>query len=297
MSFTSDVKSELCKTRPSDRHAEAECYGMLLLCRSFDFNKILFQTGSEAAANRFILLLKQSFGVVAELSAGGTSRKTYSVSVDDKDDLKRILHRLGYRQSDEILLKPEVLKIEGSIGAFVRGAFLAGGTLSNPETEYRIDFSFKTEGGARDFSALLLKRGIVSKITKRANKYLVYIKDSAMLGDVLAFMGAGNETLNLINVKIYKSVKNRINRENNCETRNILKSADAAFAQIKAIKKLKRRGKLELLPEELLEAAALRLANPEASLADLCRISGNRLTRSGLNHRLKRICEIADEVK
>ncbi len=297
MSFTSDVKSELCKTRPSDRHAEAECYGMLLLCRSFDFNKILFQTGSEAAAERLSYLLKHCFGIIADGASGGNERKTYSVSVKDKDDLKRILYRLGYKKDEPIGFNPEILKTEGSVGAFVRGVFLSAGSMSDPETEYRIDFSFKTENTARAFGDLLLKRGITSKITKRAEKYLVYIKDSSMLEDTLTLMGAGNETLNLINVKIYKSMKNKINRKNNCETRNILKSADAAFLQTKAIKKLKRRGKLEILPEELIEAAALRLANPEASLSDLVRISGNRLTRSGLNHRLKRLCELSDEVK
>ncbi len=297
MSFTSDVKSELCKTRPSDRHTEAECYGMLILCRSFDFNKILFQTGSESAAERLSYLLKNCFGIVAEFTAGGNARKTYSVSVSDKDDLKRVLYRLGYKKDEAITFNPEVLKTEGSVGAFVRGAFLSAGSMSDPEREYRIDFSFKNENLAKDFANLLEKRGIISKITKRAEKYLVYIKDSTMLEDTLTLMGAGNETLNLINVKIYKSMKNKINRKNNCETRNILKSADAAFLQIKAINKLKGWGKLELLPEELIEAAALRLANPEASLSELVRISGNRLTRSGLNHRLKRICELADEVK
>lgn len=297
MSFTSDVKSELCKTRPSDRHAEAECYGMLLLCRSFDFNKILFQTGSEAAAERFSYLLRQCFGIVADTAVGGNERKTYCVSVRDKDDLKRILYRLGYKMDEPIGFNPDILKTEGSVGAFVRGAFLSAGSLSDPETEYRIDFSFKTEILAKEFALLLEKRGIATKITKRASKFIVYIKDSTMLEDTLTLMGAGNETLNLINVKIYKSMKNKINRKNNCETRNILKSADAAFMQTKAIRKLKRRGKLEILPEELIEAAALRLANPEASLSDLVRISGNRLTRSGLNHRLKRLCEIAEEVK
>lgn len=297
MSFTSDVKKELCAKRPSDRHAEAEIFGMLMLCRSFSFEKILLQTGSKEAAENFCFLLRRVFDIICDISVGGTSRPTFSVNVYSDADRKRILHTLGFRGGDTICLKVDKLKTEGSVGAFVKGAFLSGGSMSDPETEYRIDFSFKNEKDAESFKELLSGRGISAKITQRAGKYLVYIKDSTMLEDVLTLMGASNETLNLINVKIYKSMKNKINRKNNCETRNILKSADAAFEQTQAIKKLKAAGKLELLPEELIEAAALRLANPSSSLAELCRIAGNRLTRSGLSHRMRRIIEIAKEVK
>lgn len=297
MSFASDVKKELCTKRPSDRHSEAEGYGMLLLCRSFSFEKILFQTGSLAAAEYFCSIMRRTFDVIAEMSKGGTSRPVYSVRIVSDADRKKIMYRLGYRQDSDIGLLSERLKTEGSIGAFIRGAFLAGGSMSDPETEYRIDFSMKQGPLAEEFSSLLLSRGIVSRVTQRAGKSIVYIKDSNMLEDLLTLMGAPNETLNLINVKIYKSMKNKINRKNNCETRNILKSADAAFEQTQAIKKLQMSGRLELLPDELIEAAGLRLANPSASLSELCRISGNRLTRSGLNHRMKRIVELSKEVK
>ncbi len=297
MSFTSDVKKELCARRPSDRHAEAEIFGMLMLCRSFNFDKILFQTGSREAAQFLASLFRKCFDIIPDISEGGTSRPTFTVSVASAADRKKVLYHFGYKTGEPIVIKTEFLKTEGSVGAFVRGAFLAGGSMSNPETEYRIDFSFKERNNAEAFRGLISTRGITAKLTERAGKSIVYIKDSTMIEDTLTLMGAGYETLNLINVKIYKSVKNKINRKNNCETRNILKSADAAFLQTQAIKKLKRRGKLELLPEELLEAAALRLANPEASLSELCRISGNRITRSGLSHRLKKLTELAKEVK
>lgn len=297
MSFTSDVKKQLCKNRPSDRHAEAEVLGMLMLCRSFSFNKILFQTSSSDAAQYLCALFRKCFDIIPDIKKGGTSRPTFSVSVASEADRKKVLYRFGYKSGEDIILKTEELKTDGSVGAFVRGAFLAGGSMSDPEKEYRLDFSFMTRENAEAFTELLGSRGIMAKLTERAGKSIVYIKDSTMIEDALTLMGAGNETLNLINVKIYKDMKNKINRKNNCETRNILKSADAAFEQTRAIKKLKRRGKLESLPEELLEAAALRLANPEASLSELCRISGNKITRSGLSHRLGRLTELAKEVK
>ncbi len=297
MSFTSDVKKELTEKRPSDRHTEAECFGFLLLSRSFSFNKILLQTASKEAAERFCYLLRKAFDVTAEPKVGGSARPTYSVSVDGQASRQRILHRFGFRSDKEICLKEEILKSEGSIGAFIRGAFLAGGSISDPKSEYRIDFSFKDGRTAEEFSQLLLSRGISSKLTKRAEKNVVYIKNSEMIEDILTVMGGANETLNLINVKIYKSMKNAVNRKNNCETRNILKSADAAFEQTAAIKKLRKERKFELLSEELIEAAELRLANPEASLSELCRATGNKITRSGLNHRLKKIVEFSKEVK
>lgn len=297
MSFTSDVKKELSITRPSERHSEAEVLGMLMLCRSFSFDKILFQTASAEAVDCFCTLLRRACDVTAEVTKGGTSRSTYSVRIDSELERKKILYKLGYKNGEETYLKAELLKSEGSVGAFVRGAFLAGGTMSDPEKEYRIDFSFKSRDRAEEFKELLALRGIELRITERAGKFLVYTKDSAMLEDVLTLMGASNETLNLINVKIYKSMKNKINRKNNCETSNILKGADAAFKQTQAIKKLKKSGKLELMPEELIEAAALRLANPSSSLSELCRISKNRITRSGLSHRFRRIIELSEEVK
>ncbi len=297
MSFTSDVKRELSAKRPSDRHAEAEIFGMLLLSRSFSYDKILFQTGSRGAADCFTALLRRVFSCFAELTEGGSARPTFTVSVTSESDRKRIMNTLGIKRDEPLSIRAEQLRTEGGVGAFLRGAFLAAGSMSDPEKEYRMDFSFKEKTLAESFAAIFSLRGMPLKITLRQGKYIVYTKDSTVIEDLLTLMGAGNETLNLINVKIYKSMKNKINRKNNCETRNILKSANAAFEQTVAIKKLKAAGRLELLPDELIEVAALRLANPEASLSELCRISGNRLTRSGISHRLRRIMEIAEEVK
>ena len=297
MSFTLDVKKELSETRPSERHAEAEIFGMLMLCRSFSFEKILFQTASREAAEHFSSLIRYVFEITAEMTAGGTSRPTFTVRIDSTPEIKKIFYKLGFKNGEEVYLNSEILKNEGSIGAFVRGAFLAGGSMSDPEREYRIDFSFNTEAKANSFIELLTSRGITLKKLSRQGKFIVYVKDSEILEDILTLMGASNETLNLINVKIYKSMKNKINRKNNCETKNILKSADAAFLQTQAIKKLKKARKLELMPEELIEAAALRLANPSSSLSELCRISGNRITRSGLSHRFNRIIALSKEVK
>ena len=134
-------------------------------------------------------------------------------------------------------------------------------------------------------------------MTFRAGKFLVYTKNSNTMEDLLTFLGAGGETLNLIGIKVYKSVRNKVNRKNNIETSNIMKTANAAFVQNNAIAKIKESGKLELLPEELYEAAMLRLQNPDLSLSALCKLSKTPITRSGLNHRIQKLIEIANDIK
>ncbi|MBR6572947.1 MAG: DNA-binding protein WhiA [Clostridia bacterium] len=295
MSFTDDVKTELCNIRPNSNLIFAEMYGMLLFCRAFSFNEIKLQTTSKQAAERFALLLRQSFDIFAETKVGGTKKPCYRVIVSSPSDRKKILFHYGYKPTSEICLNKNFLKTEGSIGAFLRGVFLSGGVISNPEKEYRIDFNTNSRELAQEFGCLLEEKGLVLKMSQRTNSYCVYSKRSEEIEDLLTIMGAGGETLNLINIKIYKSVRNRLNRVNNFETSNILKTADAAFVQKTAIEKYQKMGKLETLPEELLEVAILRLENPDLSLSALSKLSKAKLTRSGINHRMKKLLQIINE--
>lgn len=295
MSFTDDVKTELCSARPNSNLIFAEIYGILLFCREFSFSEIKLQTSSKETAERFALLLRQGFDIFAETKVGGTKKPCYRVIVSSPSDRKKILFHFGYKPTDKICINKNLLKTEGSIGAFCRGVFLSGGAISNPEKEYRIDFNTKNLELAKEFCSLLADKGISLKISERTNGCCVYSKKSEEIEDLLTIMGAGGETLNLINIKIYKSVRNRLNRVNNFETSNILKTADAAFVQRTAIEKYQKMGKLETLPEELLEVAKLRLENPDSPLSALSKLSKNKLTRSGINHRMKKLLELINE--
>ncbi len=297
MSFSNDVKKELCSKQIERRTGKAELYGMLLAARSFSFEKILLQTGNMFAANRIIDLLRQTFDVVEEVLKGGSSKPTFRVLISSEIDRKRLIFGLGYKKGDELLLKTDTLKNEGNVSALIRGIFLSSGSVSDPEKEYRIEFSFREEKLAEQIKELLKTKGFNLNKTERAGKTILYTKNSNTVEDLLTFMGAGVETLNLIGVKVYKSVRNKSNRQNNCETSNILKTADAAFKQCAAIQKLKDKGLLKTLPEELYEVATLRLENPDMSLSSLCKLSSSHLTRSGFNHRMNRLLEIAKEVK
>ncbi len=277
--------------------AMAECHGMLVACRSFSFDKIVLQTGNIEVAEHFQALLRRAFDVMTQVRSGGSVRPTYTVEVASLPDRKRILYRLGYKQDSDIGVDLARLKTEGNIKDFIRGAFLASGSLADPEKEYRAEFSFRLNDTAADFFTLLDSQGMNFSMTFRAGKFLVYTKNSNTIEDMLTYIGAGGETLSLIGVKVYKSVRNRLNRQNNFETSNILKTADAAFLQNTAILKLKNAGRLETLPDELYEAAILRLENPDLSLSALCKLSKTPITRSGLNHRLKKLMDLAKETE
>jgi len=297
MSFSSEVKRELCGIRNETSAATcAQCHGMLVLCRSFSFNKILFQSGVREVAEHFCTLLRQGFDVIAFVKSGGAKRPVYTVEIASLADRQRILNKLAYKNTDPLVVDFDKIRAAGHIKEFIRGAFLAAGSLSEPEKEYRAEFSFKSNDVAADFIGILDSKGFDFTMTYRAGKFLVYTKNSTTIEEFLTYIGAGNEAFNLMGVKVYKSIRNRSNRQNNFETSNILKTANAAFAQTEAIKKLKAAGRLATLPEELLEAATLRLNNPDMSLANLCKLSKTRLTRSGLNHRLQKLLEMAEDL-
>ena len=236
-----------------------------------------------------------TYNTYEKVISGGEERRVYRLLISKECDRKRVIFGLGYKKGEKLTLKPEMQRVEGSINALIRGAFLAGGNISDPEKEYRIEFSFKEIETAEQFRELFLSRRLNLRLVERAGKWLLYTKDSDTIEDLLTLMGAGGETLNLIGIKVYKSVRNKSNRQNNCETSNILKTADAAYKQTRAIKRLQSRGLLETLPEELYEVAILRLENPDLSLMGLCKLPGSNLTRSGINHRMKKILELAKE--
>ncbi len=295
MSFTNDVKTELCGIRQGAALNLAECYGMLLFCKVFSFNEIKLQTGSKASAERFAYLLRTSFDIFPEIIEGGNKKPCYRVKVVSLADIKKIMYHFGYKPNTKITLEQKFLKTEGSLGAFLRGAFLSCGLVSDPNKEYRMDFSVKFETLANEFKELFADKYINFKITNRGRDYVVYTKKSEEIEDLLTLMGAGGETLNLINVKIYKSLRNKSNRINNFETSNIVKTANTAYIQRTAIEKWEKNGKLKTLPEELYEVAILRLENPDLSLSALSKLSKTKLTRSGFNHRMTKLMEIINK--
>ncbi|MBQ6847797.1 MAG: DNA-binding protein WhiA [Clostridia bacterium] len=296
MSFCSEVKSELLNLRLSGCCLSAYSYGFMLFGRSFSIKRIALQTASEDVAKGYCNAIFTSYRIKPQITKGGSKRPTFVAEVTSEADRLKILAENDFGMNTE-LIDDTIFVRECCFGAFVRGAFLACGNINDPEKEYRLEFNVKLETIALELQALFLGVGISLKSTKLGKGLKLYTKDSAVIEDLLTLMGASKHTLTIMDTKIMKSVKNNINRARNCDSANISKTVEASIKQRTAIEFLERADRLESLPIELLEAANLRKANPDATLKELCRLSTTPLTVSGLNHRFAKIIEIYEEIK
>lgn len=293
MSFSATLKSELCNLRMSDCCRKAECYGIMLFGQSFSNEKISILTDNETVAQNFIFLLKRCFGVNAVRVSSDGKRPMHKVTVANHMDCEKIIADTCNSE----IINQDIISKDCCRDAFIRGAFLACGQMQNPEKGFRAEFCIKNPLITDVFTDILLNRGLAPNRTKRGERHILYFKKSGSVEDLITVMGTAGITLDLIEVKILKEVRNNINRRNNVDMANLSKTTDASVRQRSAVKYLIDKGKFDILPTELQEIALLRTANPEATLAELCRLSNISLTRSGMNHRLQRIMEIAEEYK
>lgn len=296
MSFCKDVKNELAGIKLSECCKLPLAYGFMLFGRSFSSKRISMQTNNRKTAEYYAFLLDDIFKAKTEICVGGSVRPTYKAQVVSEADRLKILAAYDYGIA-ESPIDLELTDRECCFQSFVRGAFLACGNINDPEKEYRAEFMIRNGDIARDFWELLSAHGITLKKTERGNKTVLYTKESGLIEDLLTLMGVPHRTLDFIDTKIMKSVKNNINRANNCDSANISKTVEASIKQRAAIEYLRRTDRLDSLPEELLKAALLRESNPEATLKELCSLSDGHITVSGLNHRLNKIIEIYNELK
>lgn len=294
MSFCSLVKDELIDIRPSLCCKPSYIYGFMLFGRSFSINRIALQTGNQNVAKAYAEVIKHTYKADVEITCGGSARPTYIAQVTSAADRLKILALIDFGISEAVIDKNLFIK-ECCVQSFVRGAFLACGNINDPEKEYRAEFSVKNESLAEDLLSLLAEYGINLKKTARGKSTVLYTKDSSVIEDLLTFMGDTSRTLDFMDTKIMKSVKNNINRARNCDNANISKTVEASIKQRTAIEFLEKTDRLYSLPPELLEVALLRKNNPDATLKELCEISKTPITISGLNHRLKRIIEIYEK--
>ena len=296
MSFCKDVKNELAGIRVSECCKLPLAYGFMLFSRSFSVKRISMQTNNKKTAEYYAALLYEIFNAKAVITEGGSVRPTYKAEVVSEADRLKILAAYDYGIA-ESPVNSEIISREGCFQSFVRGAFLACGNINDPEKEYRAEFMIRNGGIAEEFSGLLSAHGITLKKAERGKTAVLYTKESGLIEDLLTLMGVPHMTLDFIDTKIMKSVKNKINRANNCDSANISKTVEASIKQRAAIEYLRKTDRLDSLPGELLSAAMLRESNPEATLKELCALSSEHITVSGLNHRLNKIIEIYTELK
>lgn len=298
MTFSARIKEELC-TLPikNPESALAECCGMILFANSTKSDRVKIITENKNIATRASWLLKSLFGFDFDKKiVPASSQKKYNLIIDIPTKLAEIFDALGIDPRISLRLNAAIIETDECRAAFCRGAFLTGGSVTDPESGYHLELVTSHSNLSREVISLLLELNLPAKLTFRKSNNIIYFKESGNIEDFLTRIGAPLSALDLMQTKLFKDVRNRVNRKVNCEMANLSKTADAAKAQISAIKIISERRGLESLPSQLREAAELRLQNPELSLSELAKLTNGQVGRSGLNHRLNKILAIAEEI-
>lgn len=297
MSFSSDTKAELCRL-PLHKAccARAEAYGVLLYCNTFSAERLRIVTESRDFAARLPKLFKKAFQLTFDrLPEEGESSGKLAFTLEDPEKLAVILEAYGYVPGKHVTLDINfgVLEEECCRASFLRGAFLAGGSVTDPGKRYHLELATSHYKASREIFALLLDMGFAPKELARSANYVTYFKQSEAIEDFFTTIGAPVAAMDIMQAKVEKHLRNGVNRRVNCDTANLSKSVDAALEQMEAIRRLKETVGLDGLPDKLRETARLRTENPEASLSELAALFDPPLTKSCLSHRLRKLAELA----
>ena len=282
MSFSSDVKEELAGVIPQARHCRiAELSAIMHLAGQIGVSEgdvtIGFNAFGESLIKKGFSLLDITFNIGKSLRSSDPEFTSLIGCLGDLND-----------PVDELILKNTCCK-----RAFLRGAFLASGSVSDPDKGYHLEFVCEDSSKADQIVRLCRDFEINARKTTRRSETIVYVKEGEMIGELLSVMGAQNSYMDFENRRIYKDVSNTVNRRVNCETSNIRKTVTAASRQLEDIRFLEEHGFLDDLPEPLREAAYGRLEHPDATLAELGALMDPPVGKSGINHRLLRLSDIA----
>lgn len=295
MSFSQDVKNELLKTEYENSCCEKSLlYGILIFGKSFSQYGISMQTENKDISELYKSLLKKYCNVDCAVKVSPKAR-SYSVLIENKSDCDKILGAFGHSMGGSLKINHANFDCSTCINAFLAGTFLSCGTISDPKKDYHLEFTVPYMNLAKSLVTFLEETELSPKQSNRKGYNIVYFKGSESIEDCLYLMGASSAMFEMMNVEIIKNIRNKANRTANCETANIDKTVKASLVQIDAIEKIESTKGLDYLNNDLREMAVLRKDNPEASLAELSRLSG--MSRSGVNHRLKKIVEIAQQIK
>ena len=297
MSFSSDAKAELCR-QPVSRKccALAECYGVLLYANRFDPSEVKIVTESEDFAQRLPGLFKKAFHLTFDrLPQPGTGGKlVFSVTAPDK--LAQLWSVLGYDPGGAVAhhINFGILEEDHCRSSFFRGAFLAGGSVTDPQKGYHLELTTSHRSVNRELLTLMAESGFAPKEARRGGTYMAYFKHSEIIADLLTVMGAPLAAMELMNAKAEKDIRGGVNRRVNCDAANLDKAVDAAQEQLEIIRRAMAKVPLEELPPKLSEAARLRLENPDLTLTELGGLCEPPITKSTFNYRLKKLAELGE---
>lgn len=304
MSFSGEVKEEIENHISTSRHcqiAEMAAYTVNFGMEAVDNKSFIWQSEREAVLRKVFTLLKKTYNiysVVETVEQGSAARENaYRITLSEEETFKKVLQSVHYIQMQEKTVSDLLLKKDCCRRAFLRGSFLSLGSMSDPEKSYHMEFVCSENMQAKQLMRIIGTFGIDAKITQRKQHFVVYIKEGEAIVDLLNIMGAHRSLMDLENLRIVKEVRNNVNRRVNCETANLSKTVNAAGRQLEDIIYLRDNYGLHKLPEHLREMAEVRLEHEDASLKELGEYLDPPVGKSGVNHRLRKLSELADNIK
>ena len=296
MSFSAEVKAELCKIQPAKPCcALAELYGMLLFASQLSEREIRIYTGTPKLSKKIEKLTLEAVGKNLPWEVTPGSRGRSSVALSDADAVRTLCEKFDYDCTSGVIWHLNGWHIIDDCcrEAFIRGIFLTGGYVADPETGYTLELSGTHAALAREISALLGEMGLLPGYVRRRDEHVLYYKDGDSIEAFLTHAGARRSVIRLMEARVIRDMRNRINRKVNCETSNLMRTVEKAGDHLEMIEKIRASGKFGELEPGLQEAARIREENPEASLAELGAMCSPAISKSGFNHRMKKLEAIA----
>jgi DNA-binding protein WhiA len=313
MSFSSDVKDELSRQYSSARHCQiAEIAAIIsmngkVMISVDDRFCIKVHTENVAVARKFFTLIRKVFQAQTEISIRQNAylkkSRTYIITIPEHEDCMKILQAAKllneYQEVEEEMSMVNNIILQRSCckRAFIRGAFLASGSISDPEKTYHFEIVCASREKAEQLREIINSFEMDAKIVLRKKYFVVYIKEGSQIVDILNVMEAHVALMKLENVRILKEMRNSVNRKVNCETANINKTVSAAIKQAEDIKYIRDTIGFERLSEGLEEIAWMRLKHPDATLKELGAMLSPPVGKSGVNHRLRKLSNIAESLR
>ena len=298
-SFSAAAKAEICKNIPqSGCCALAECFGILLFCNSFRSDAIKIITESTEFAALLPRLFKKAFGFGFDTPSGEGKTGKLVFQIQDPGKIAAIMGAFGFDLDETFSLHVNLPVVENDCckTAFLRGAFLAGGSVTDPGKGYHLELATTHHSVAKECYILIHETlGFPPKLASRSGARVIYLKQSEQIADFLTFLGASVASMGIIEARLEHELNNQVNRRCNCDDANITKVVEASQEQLTAIRALRERNQFDQLPEKLKQAARMREENPEASLTEVAGLGEPKISKPAMSHRLKRLMELARE--
>ena len=299
ISFSSAARTEICRVLPH-KHccALAECFGILLFCNSFQDDGIKIITESREFACILPKLFKKAFDLDFDSYPSLAAPGKLVFQIREKGKLSAIMEAFGFRLGDTLALHVNYPVVEEDCckASFLRGAFLAGGSVTDPEKGYHLELATTHQSVARETELLIREvMDFSPKTAQRGGAQVLYLKQSEQISDFLTCLGAPVAAMGIMEARLEKELNNKVNRRCNCDDANTSKVVEAAQEQLSFIRTLRERGQLDTLPDKLKQAALAREANPSASLSELAAIMEPPITKPAMNNRMKKLMALAKE--